>query len=163
MMSVWNCSFFLVLAMVVLTDAAADNKTSTNKGRQMKSLGIFSVIKFPNTACIGTTGLNGTCYTSEECTSKGGSAAGACASSFGVCCTFSMGCGTTASENCTYHIITTYSTLTDPTPCTYTVCPIDADICKLRIDFTTFNIAAPLTYNDPAQATAGIIVPAVNG
>ena len=32
--------------------------------------------------------FQGTCYASSECTSKGGSASGNCASGFGVCCSF---------------------------------------------------------------------------
>ena len=49
---------------------------------------IFSVVRFPNTACIGTdtNQSNGTCYTSEECSRRGGSAAGSCAGGYGVCC-----------------------------------------------------------------------------
>lgn len=157
-MTMFNCSVLLLFVIVVLTDAAV-NKTT--KGRDVKSMGIFSVVRFPNTACTGTSGLNGTCYTSEECESKGGETSGACASSFGVCCIFSLACGSTTSENNTYHTITAYNTLSDPQVCDYTVCPNSADICKLRIDLTTFNIAAPVTYNGPI--TAGIIVPAING
>ena len=51
-------------------------------------MNIFSVVRFPNTACIGTdtNQSNGTCYTSEECSRRGGSAAGSCAGGYGVCC-----------------------------------------------------------------------------
>ena len=45
-----------------------------------------------------------------ECTSKGGTASGTCASSFGVCCVFSISCGATSSANNSYAIISTYST-----------------------------------------------------
>ena len=57
------------------------------------ALNVFSVIKFPNDVCTGQNGLNGTCYTTEECTAKGGSSSGTCASGFGVCCTISLQCG----------------------------------------------------------------------
>lgn len=75
----------------------------------MHSLEIFSAIsglRFPNDGCIVIGGSkNGTCYTPyvikyfhenisfkiicfrEECTGKGGTASGTCASGFGVCCT----------------------------------------------------------------------------
>ena len=43
---------------------------------------------FPNDPCFVDGGSkNGTCYTMEECESKGGSNAGSCAEGFGVCCT----------------------------------------------------------------------------
>ena len=50
-------------------------------------MSLFSVVRFANSFCYGSNGLNGTCYTSAECTSLGGVAAGSCASGFGVCCT----------------------------------------------------------------------------
>ena len=46
--------------------------------------GYFS--RFPNDICPGTSGMNGTCYTQEECSDRGGTNGGACASGFGVCC-----------------------------------------------------------------------------
>ena len=46
---------------------------------------------------------NGTCFTSNECSSKGGSSSGSCAAGFGVCCVFtSSTSGDTISQNCTY-------------------------------------------------------------
>ena len=36
-----------------------------------KSAGVFTVVKFPNSACLGSGGLNGTCFTASECTTKG--------------------------------------------------------------------------------------------
>ena len=38
-------------------------------------------LRFPNDPCQGNSGTarNGTCYTENECSSKGGSNAGACA------------------------------------------------------------------------------------
>ena len=88
--------------------------------------------RFPNTACGGANNLNGTCYTSSECTSLGGVASGTCASSFGVCCVFNLACGATSTANTTYGTISSYSTSTDTDPCTYTYCKNNADVCKLR-------------------------------
>ena len=43
--------------------------------------------RFPNDACQGDGGgKNGTCYTKEECSTKGGEEIGSCASGFGICC-----------------------------------------------------------------------------
>lgn len=49
-------------------------------------ISLFSIVRFPNTACTTSTQLNGTCFTSAECSSNGGVGSGTCASGFGVCC-----------------------------------------------------------------------------
>ena len=43
---------------------------------------------FQNTACNSTSTDNriGTCYTTEECEEKDGTASGYCANGYGVCC-----------------------------------------------------------------------------
>merc|ERR1711970_152591 len=118
---------------------------STDDGRSKKSLSVFNVVTFPNIACGATTGYNGTCYTASECTSKGGTASGTCASSFGVCCVFNLACGESTTQNNTYAIISSYSTSSDSDPCTYTICKQNAEVCKLRIDFDTMVLASPFT------------------
>jgi len=136
----WMC-----LVAPSLVAATLQNKTTSEKGERTgrQAIGVFNVVKFPNDACGGTNNLNGTCYTASECTSKGGSSQGACASGFGVCCTFSLSCGGSASENNTYAIVTTYSTSTDADPCIYSFCKTSSDICKLRIDFEIMTVAVP--------------------
>ena len=104
---------------------------STEK-RDERVLSIFSVVKFPNDVCSSASNLNGTCYTASECTSLGGTASGSCASSFGVCCVFTLSCGGRTSSNNTYATITTFSTTSDTDPCTYTYCKCNDDVCKLR-------------------------------
>ena len=113
---------FLVLYLVAGASGERDDK----------QFSIFQVIKFPNDACVGAGSLNGTCYTSTECTSLGGSGSGACASSFGVCCVFSLACGGETSANGSYAIINSYSTSTDTDPCIYKYCKTSDDVCKLR-------------------------------
>ena len=44
---------------------------STFLDRQGKFAGVFQVVRFPNANCLGSAGLNGTCYTESECTAKG--------------------------------------------------------------------------------------------
>ena len=63
---------------------------------------MFNIVKFENGVCNGTDNKYGTCYTEDECEDKGGKASGSCAEGYGVCCTFTMGCGDSKSENCTY-------------------------------------------------------------
>merc|ERR1712172_410542 len=112
--------------------------TETTQTRGGKVLPVFQVIKFPNDICTGAT-RNGTCYTSEECSSKGGTSDGSCASGFGVCCIFTLACGGSASENQTYLVQASVTTLTSP--CKYTICPVATNICRIRFDFTTMVLA----------------------
>ena len=86
------------------------NDQSHCRSREDRVLSVFNVVTFPNSACGASNGYNGTCYTSSECSAKGGTASGTCASSFGVCCVFSISCGSTSSANNTYAIISSYST-----------------------------------------------------
>jgi len=133
-------------------------RAQEEESRGKKALSIFTVVKFPNTACSSSTsGRNGTCYTSSECTAKGGSTSGSCASGFGVCCVFEKSCGGgSIAENCTYF---TSSSLTTGTSCSLTVCKCSSDVCQLRLDFETFVLSNPVTATTvtigPATAAAG--------
>eukprot|EP00095_Tigriopus_kingsejongensis_P012322 maker-scaffold1425_size42047-snap-gene-0.4 protein:Tk12322 transcript:maker-scaffold1425_size42047-snap-gene-0.4-mRNA-1 annotation:"hypothetical protein DAPPUDRAFT_311633" len=53
-----------------------------------------NIVKFQNSPCVGTSNKGGTCYTRDECSTKGGTVAGSCASGYGVCCTCTL-------EDCT--------------------------------------------------------------
>merc|ERR1719493_332832 len=133
----------------------ANNRTDVEEGAKAKALSIFNVVTFPNSACGATSGYNGTCYTATECSSMGGTASGTCASSFGVCCVFSISCGSSSSANNTYAIISSYSTSTDSDPCTYKFCKTNSDVCKLRIDFDTMVLAGPTGLSSTVAATDG--------
>ena len=133
--------------------AAASFNVTEPDSRGGKVLSVFNVVKFPNDACAASNGFNGTCYTSSECSTLGGTASGTCASSFGVCCVFSISCGGSSSANNSYAIISSYSTSTDKDPCTYTFCKTNSDICKLRIDFDTMVLTAPATATSTALIT----------
>jgi len=135
-----------------LEAAGQTNKTETTaqQERVQRQLGIFNVVTFPNDPCAGNNGLNGTCYTGSECAGKGGSSQGSCAAGFGVCCTITLACGGSSSENMTYAIIGTYSTSNDEDPCVYKICKRSADICKLRIDFESFTIATATAFTTNA-------------
>jgi len=106
----WTSASLLIIVV------SGQNLTSTSERRQDKALSVFNVVKFPNSACAATSGYNGTCYSSSECTSKGGTASGTCASSFGVCCVFSVSCGATMDQNNSYAIISSFSTSSDTDP-----------------------------------------------
>merc|ERR1711971_549557 len=145
----------LVLCVLALAmGTSAQNQTADTDSRGSRYLNLFNVVKFSNSACTGNNNLNGTCYTADECTKLEGSSAGTCASGFGVCCTFSLSCGSMTSQNSTYAIMNSYNTVPDPSACSYKICKTTADVVKLRIDLTTFNIAQPYRgiapYNNPA-------------
>jgi len=132
----------LLFAFVCLCGADPSDQDGEEPKRNGKVLPVFQVVKFPNAICAGST-RNGTCYTAEECSSKGGANDGSCASGFGVCCTFVLSCGGSASENQTYIIQSTVTSLTSP--CSYTVCPCSTNICRIRYDLETFTIATQTT------------------
>ena len=53
------------------------------------------------------------------------------------CLSVALSCGGSASENQTYLIQSSVTTLTSP--CKYTICPAATDICRIRFDFTVRN------------------------
>ena len=68
-----------------------------------------------------------------------------CASGFGACCLFQIGCDSRSSENCTYFSSSLDSPL-DPVAtgvCSAAVCPCAPDVCQLRLDFLTFSLPGP--------------------
>merc|ERR1712209_233047 len=103
----------------------------------------FQIVKFPNDPCIISGGTkNGTCYTAEECSDRGGTSSGSCAEGYGVCCTFTLGCGGSSSENCTYFEVMN-SAISGA--CSASICNVNSNICQLRLDFETFQITGPAT------------------
>ena len=65
---------------------------------------------------------------------------------FGVCCVLTLSSGSSSSTNNTYLV---QATTTTAGTYTYTLCPTNTDVCKLRIDFEAFVTTA-------ASTTAGI-------
>ena len=115
---------------------------------------MFTIVNFKNEPCQSTDSLssgstqyrNGTCYTSSECGSKGGSSKGSCAAGFGVCCvfTYDTDSDTTINYNDSYIQNPGYpSTYGATNSLSYTVNKCSDDICWLRLDFETFSSVAP--------------------
>jgi len=118
--------------------------------RNPKFFSIFQIIKFENAACAGST-RNGTCFTDSECEAKGGTDDGSCADGFGVCCIKIIDAsGSTALNNS--YIVETSATVTAGSSKSYTVCPCDSNICRIRFDFTGFTLSAPVTNPGTIQA-----------
>merc|ERR1711915_930233 len=136
----------LVLATLTLSLAnLAPEPSSTKDERAGKAFSLFSIVQFPNQQCTGASSSTtyGTCYTSSECSAKGGSADGNCAAGFGVCCViYTTTCGTAISTNTTYIRNPGYPssyTASSASTCTYPFNKVSADICQLRLDFQTFS------------------------
>ena len=153
----FRMKILILLALLQLVSLSRQSPVEEDEGAR-KSLSVFKVVKFPNSVCGATNGFNGTCYTTSECTTLGGTASGTCASSFGVCCVFSIACGASTSANNSYAIINSYSTSTDADPCLYTFCPVSSSICKLRIDFDTMVLSPPSGISSPAVAADSITI-----
>merc|ERR1712013_597453 len=147
-------AMLLLSILASTTLVMADN----NNTRVEKALSVFTVVKFPNSACTSSTaGRNGTCYTSSECSANSGTASGTCASSFGVCCVFEKSCGAgTVSQNTSYFTSTSRAL---GGSCSLTICKCSTDVCQLRLDFETFALNNPVTVttvtSGPAAAAAG--------
>ena len=124
-------------------------------------MNLFTVVRFHNNPCTGSdaSSSNGTCYSSEECSIRGGSSVGSCAGGYGVCCTckytiyiiscmysfifiFSVeyGCGRSTNENCSYFVS---ASTVDAGECRLKVCPCSEHICQIRLDFDTFVVNQP--------------------
>merc|ERR1719170_97935 len=125
-----------VLGVLSITATGlAYNKTGSAAPRDGKAFSLFSIVQFPNQQCTGSSSTStfGTCYTSSECTAKGGSADGNCAAGFGVCCVISTTtCGTAISTNTTYIRNPGYPssyTASSAGSCTFTIKKVSDDIC----------------------------------
>merc|ERR1712045_670409 len=119
--------FALLLVVSVTSATVEEAQLEDGQEREGKVLPIFQVVKFPNDICSGSS-YNGTCYTAEECSSKGGTSDGSCASGFGVCCTFTLSCGDSSSQNQTYLVQSSVTSLTSP--CTYSCSSRNYCLCR---------------------------------
>jgi len=128
----------LVIIAISLICAGSCEKESLRDAK----FSIFQIIKFQNAPCIGGT-RNGTCFTSAECESAGGTEDGDCADGFGKCCVTILSDGATTSLNQSYVVKTSSSILSTTT---FTICPCSSDVCRIRFDFTAFTLAGPFSY-----------------
>ena len=47
-----------------------------------------------------------------------------------------LGCGGTTRDNCTYLEQERITSAPEQNPCTYSICRMSSDICRIRLDFT---------------------------
>lgn len=154
--------FAACLSVTVVTSMSSE----LGEDKTSKHFSLFSVVQFENAQCTSDTSVaggatDGTCYTSTECSNKGGTKAGKCASGFGTCCVFinnAAAATSTITENRTrlrnkeYPSIATTATAVE---LKYTVNKLNSDICQLRLDFTKFIIAGPSNTQESIPATKG--------
>lgn len=133
------------LALLAILATTLVNAQPQDVEKRKKAIGIFNLVQFPNDECAGSATQSGTCYTAEECSDRDGVASGSCADGYGVCCVITLACGGTTAENSTY---LTLASTGAPTDCTYTICPRDATINRIRLDLTMFQIASPFEPTD---------------
>jgi len=142
---------FLAFIAISLVSAVSCTEESLRDAK----FSIFQIIKFENAPCVGTT-RNGTCFTSAECDSAGGTENGECADGFGVCCTTILADGATTSLNQSYIVKESSTTIASST---YTICPCSTDVCRIRFDFTAFTLAGPFSWIGTwAGADAALLV-----
>merc|ERR1712045_26028 len=143
----------VVTALYTYTAGVTASKDSV-VDRTGKHFSLFSVVTFQNEQCTSETTLTGgaragTCYTTTECSDKGGTKSGNCASGFGVCCVFIDTGSTTKNlyKNRTHIRNSEYPSYATATAkansIVYTIDKAQDDICQVRLDFTTFIMAGP--------------------
>jgi len=142
-----------LIALAVLFFAYNVTAIESEPKRDAKFLSMFNIVRFPNDPCDGGS-RNGTCYTKEECSNKGGTEDGDCAQGYGVCCTFISNCGASLSENNTYF----ESTGDETSHCSIQVCKASSNIVQLRLDFVDFVINQPETSATSVAHYAGGVV-----
>ncbi|XP_064487622.1 uncharacterized protein LOC135399813 [Ornithodoros turicata] len=114
-------------------------------------LKLFNVVRFPNFPCIGTWGQSGYCYAVQECLERGGTAYGACAYGFGVCCSLTASCGSVITFNGTYFsspgFYSSSNLNASEESCAVQIMKQDKDICQIRLDFEEFDLERPTVGN----------------
>jgi len=150
----------LILSLVMMRIMA-----EVEHQRDGKVFSLFSVVQFKNEACVSsdtlasgsTANRNGTCFTSSECSTRGGSSRGSCASGFGVCCVFTVSAtSSTISNNDTYIQNPSFpSAYGETNSLAYTIQKCSDDICWLRLDFEQFTTLGPA---DTLEANGGACV-----
>lgn len=154
----WSPLLSLYLTLTAVSSFEASNT------RLKKHFSLFSVVQFNNEECTTDTtptggATQGTCYTSTECSTKGGVSAGRCASGFGVCCAFIDATEANAQimENRT-RLRNGEFPQTDASTTNlniaYTINKMQSDICQIRLDFGTFVIGGPANSAENIAAAA---------
>jgi len=117
--------------------------------RSGKLFSVFSIVSFPNEACVSNMDqTNGTCLSPADCRTIGGALEGSCASGFGTCCVVRLG-GTGAGGVCGGVVTANTTVLQNPGypgkystagTCVYLVKRMDEGVCQIRLDFQQLSV-----------------------
>jgi len=154
--------------------STALGQLATNDTRNGRVFSLFSIVQFPNLRCTASTSSTtyGTCLTSSECSTNGGSSDGNCAAGFGVCCIiYTSTCSATVSTNTTYIRNPGYPSTYTPSStgtCVFTISKVSSEVCQLRLDFETMSgyvttTAGACTDSFTALGQTGKTVPSICG
>jgi len=159
--------YLALIPCIISNTKASDRNELSKQQRDGKVFSLFSIVTFKNQGCrsqsgtVGSSGgnRNGTCYTSTECSSKGGTASGNCAAGFGVCCLFIYNSASTSvSENCSYIQNPNFpSAYGSTSTISWTVTKCAPSVCSIRFDFETFTTAGPTDSIDTAGCSDNLV------
>ena len=76
----------LTLLCLLSSHLAIEQGDNVTREERQLSLGLISIINFPNSECTDVEGVEGECYTATECASRGGVSVSTCGNGIGVCC-----------------------------------------------------------------------------
>ncbi|XP_018563924.1 uncharacterized protein LOC108905523 [Anoplophora glabripennis] len=131
------------ILLLINTEADLENVHPLRNGKFFPFFGV-GLVRFENGLCGGNSTLEGTCYTRRQCALADGVGTVRCASGIGICCIIQRTCGETSSLNNTYFVSPGFPTAyTNTSICTFTISRCNSDICQVRIDFLSFNLAQP--------------------
>lgn len=126
----------------VPTENFPERRQKQKLHRGGKLFSVFSIVSFPNEACISNLDhTNGTCLSPADCRIIGGAQEGSCASGFGTCCVVRLGtCGGVVTTNVTLLQNPNYpQSYSSAGTCVYLVKRLSDGICQLRLDFDKFS------------------------
>jgi len=163
-----------ITSLLVLSLSGAFGQLAKNDTRNGRVFSLFSIVQFPNLRCTSSTSSTtyGTCLTSSECTTNGGSSDGNCAAGFGVCCIiYTSTCSATVSTNTSYIRNPGYPSTYTPSStgtCVFTISKVSSEVCQLRLDFETMSgyvttTAGACTDSFTALGQTGKTVPSICG
>jgi len=135
----------------VLTDNIDLGAKARAAHRSGKLFSVFSIVSFPNEACVSHMDqTNGTCLSPADCRTIGGALEGSCASGFGTCCVVRLGGQGAGSGGVCGGVVTANTTvLQNPGypgkystagTCVYLVKRMDEGVCQIRLDFQQLSL-----------------------
>lgn len=137
----------VVAVKVVMASPASLTDSASERDGKFLNLNLlpFLSLRVDPVACSARSdNSSGTCASAGDCRKYGGKADGSCFSGFGVCCVYQMKCGQTVRANNSYLVNDDYpQTLMDIDNCQYTIQKVNDDVCQLRLDFETMELAGP--------------------